>query len=194
MASLAIPAIIAGTGLAAYGQVQAGRAAEVTGKSEQAMANYNAAVQEREAQAIEARTSLEQRRQAEEAARAMSAMRAGFGAAGVVSTAGTPLQIQAKQASEFEMENLMIGYRGQTEAARARSMAAIERMRGKLAKERGRAAKRASYLKAGGTLLTGFGAAGMAAKIPSIKPTGTWSGTGTSPGFGRPTPAGTYYA
>ena len=152
----------AGTGLAAAGQIQAGRAAEVEGKSAQAIANYNAAVQEREAQAIEQRTGLEQRRQTEEAARAMSRMRAGFGAAGVVSTAGTPLQIQAKQASEFEMENLMIGYRGQTEAARARSAAEIERMGGRLAKERGKAAKRAGYIGAGATLLTGFGSMGRA--------------------------------
>lgn len=147
----------AGVGLAAAGQVQAGRAAEVAGKSEQAIANYNAAVQEREAQAIEQRTGLEQRRQTEEAARAMSRMRAGFGVAGVIPTAGTPLQIQAKQASEFEMENLMIGYRGVTEAARARSAAEIERMGGELAMERGVAARRAGRIGAGATLLTGFG-------------------------------------
>lgn len=148
----------AGIGLVGAGQVQAGRAAEVEGKSAQAIANYNAAVQEREATAIEARTGLEQRRQTEEAARAMGTMRARIGVAGVVPTVGAPLQVQAKQASEFEMENLMIGYRGATAAARARSAAEIERMGGELAGERGKVRKRAAYVGAGATLLTGFGA------------------------------------
>lgn len=146
-----------GLGLEAVGGIQAGRAAAAEATSAQALANYNAAVQEREAQAIEQRTGLEQRRQAEEAARAMSRLRAGLGVAGVVPTAGTPLQIQAKQASEFEMENLMLGYRGMTEAARARSAAEIERMGGRLARQRGRAKERAAYVGAGATLLTGFG-------------------------------------
>lgn len=171
MAPLAIPALIGGIGLQVAGQIQAGRAAAAAGESAQAIANYNAAVQEREAQAIEQRTGLEQRRQAEEAARAMSRMRAGMGMAGVIPTAGTPLQIQAKQASEFEMENLMIGYRGMTEAARARSAAEIERMGGELAIQRGRAAEQAAYIGAGATLLTGFGAMGMAKGPAKVKTT-----------------------
>ena len=157
MAELAIPLMIAGTGLQAVGQIQAGKAAEVEAKSAQAIANYNAAVQEREAKAIEQRTGLEQRRQAEESARAMSRIQARLGVAGAVPTVGAPLMVQAKQASEFELENLMIGYRGQTEAARARSAAEIERMGGRLARQRGEARKRAAYIGAGETLLKGFG-------------------------------------
>lgn len=163
--------MLAGTGLGVAGQIQAGRAAETEAKSAQAMANYNAAVQEREAKAIEQRTAIEQQRQAEESARAMSAMRARIGIAGAVPTVGAPLMVQAKQASEFELENLMIGYRGMTEAARARSAAEMERMGGRLARERGRARKRAAYIGAGATLLTGFGAMGMYGKPTVKKPT-----------------------
>jgi len=189
MAPLAIPLMAAGVGLGVYGQIQAGKAAEVEAKSAQAIANYNAAVQEREAKAIEQRTSLEQRRQAEEAAREMSRIQAGLGVAGAAPTVGAPLLIQAKQASEFELENLMIGYRGQTEAARARSAAEIERMGGKLAMQRGRAAKRAAYIGAGTTLLTGLGAMGMYGKPTVKKPTvrqvagraQSWLGTSTFP-------------
>lgn len=148
---------LAGIALGVVGQVQAGRAAAAEAESQQAMANYNAAVQEREARAIEARTGLEQRRQAEESARAMSAMRARIGVAGVVPTVGASLKLQAKQASEFELENLMVGYRGATEAARARSAAEIERMGGRLARQRGKARERAAYIGAGTTLLKGFG-------------------------------------
>lgn len=157
VAPYATTAMVVGLGLTVAGQVQAGRAAAAEAASAQALANYNAAVQEREARAIEQRTSIEQRRQAEEAARAMSRLRAGLGVARVIPTAGTPLQIQAKQASEFEIENLLIGYRGITKAARARSAAEIERMGGRIAIQRGRARKRAAYIGAGKTLLTGFG-------------------------------------
>lgn len=157
-------ALIAGIGLTAAGEVQAGRVGAAEAKSAQAIANYNAAVQEREATAIEARTGLEQRRQTEEAARGMGRLRAAFGIAGVVPTAGTPLQIQARQASEFEMENLMIGYRGVTEAARARSAAELERTQAKIYGYKAKTVRRAAYLKAGTTLLTGFGQMGMAGK------------------------------
>ncbi len=150
-------AIAGGIGLAAAGEIQAGRVAGAEAESQQAMANYNAAVQEREAQAIEQKTGLEQRRQAQEAARAMSRMQARIGVSGAVPTVGAPLRLQAKQASEFEMENLMIGYRGATEAARARSAAEITRIQAGVYGRRAKTAKQASYMRAGTTLLKGFG-------------------------------------
>jgi hypothetical protein len=83
-------------------------------------------------------------------------MQAGMGEAGAVTTVGTPLLIQAKQASELELKNLMIGYEGATEAARARSEAAGYKMEGKIARRKGRAGMIGGFLGAGGTLLTGF--------------------------------------
>jgi hypothetical protein len=159
MAPAAIPLLLIGTGLSAYGQYQAGQAAAAEGKSAQNMAEYNAALQEREAKQIEARTALEQRRQAEESERRMGTLRAGLGASGAVTTAGSPLMIQAQQASEFELENLMMGYQGREEATAARSGAAISRMEGKTAMQKGKAGKMAGYIGAGSTLLTGFGEA-----------------------------------
>lgn len=139
-----------------YGGIAAGQEA----KSEQAIQKYNAAVMEQQATAIEQKTALEQRRQAEAAERQASALQAGLGVAGVVATIGTPLMLQAKQASESELENLMIGYAGATEAARARSEAIGYRMAGKLARRRGRAAMIGGFMGAGGTLLSGFGEGG----------------------------------
>lgn len=164
MAPIAIAAIVAGTTLQAAGQIQAGRVAGVEAKSAEAVANYNAAVMEREAEAIEARTGIEQRRQTEEAARGMGRLRARIGVAGVVPTVGAPLQVLAKQASEFEMQNLMIGYRGVTEAARARSAAELERIQATIYGRRARPVRRAGYIGAGATLLTGFGTMGMAGR------------------------------
>lgn len=134
--------MLGGSALGAFGEYHAGQ-------DESAMADYNAKVQQREAQAAEQRSIVESRRQAQDAARKMGTLRAGLGASGAVTTAGAPLEIQAEQAKEFEQENLMIGFEGTQEAARLRQQA-------KQTKYAGKVAKRASTIKAGTTLLTGF--------------------------------------
>lgn len=150
---------LAGAGVAAgaAGGIMGGFGAAQEGRNAYQMAKYNAAVKEQEAKAIEAKTGFEQTRQAEVAERAGGTMRARMGAAGVVATTGTPLLVQAKQASESELENLMIGYEGMTEAARARSEAAGMLAEGKLAKKRGKMEMWGKFMGAGGTLLSGFG-------------------------------------
>jgi len=147
----------AGTGMTVAGGIQQGRDAETEAKNAQATANYNAQIQEQEAKAIEAKTAFEQSRQAEEGARIESSLLANIGASGAVPSIGTPLLIQAKQASELELENLMIGYEGQIGAARARSQAALDRLQGRIYRQRGRNIARGRYMGAGATLLKGFG-------------------------------------
>jgi hypothetical protein len=145
--------LVAGTGLTAAGQVQAGRHAKAQGQSAQNIANYNAAVMEREAKAKEQKARFEQRRQAEAAARKRSELKlwqAGTGGR------GTEL-LAEEQAAELELENLMIGYEGDVAAARARSQAEIDRLQGRLSYQKGKGQKKASYISAGSTLLTGFG-------------------------------------
>jgi hypothetical protein len=151
--------MIAGSAMSAVGQIQGGMAAEAEGKSQQNLAQYNAALQEREAQQIEQRTALQQKQQAEAADRAQSTMRAGLGASGAVSTEGSPLMIQAKQASEAELENLNIGFQGSEEALASRVGAEQSRMKGEDLLAEGQARKTAGFMGAGSTLLTGFGSA-----------------------------------
>jgi len=140
----------------AAGQVYSGMAASAEGKGESRLAKYNAQVQEREAQAIEQRGKREGIMQAKEAERRMSTLAARLGTSGVVTTEGSPLAILAEQATESEQDNLMIGYNAQLEASRARAQARADIYEGKLAKQRGRNKATASYIGAGGTLLTGF--------------------------------------
>jgi len=149
--------MMAGTGLAAAGQIQAGRAVASEEKSRERIANYNAAVQEREARAIRKKGSFDQMRQAKRAARVMSTQRMKLAAQGAY---GSGL-LEEWQEEELELENLLIGYETETAAQRAESQAEIDRATGKLAKQRGKAAKTASYIGAGATLLTGFGTTGM---------------------------------
>ena len=157
-----LPWIIgAGVGMQALGTYQAGQAAAGEAESRQAMAEYNARVAEQEAQAVEQQTRFQQQQQAKEAARYQSSLLAGLGAAGVVTTVGTPLMIQARQAAESELERLMIGYEGQVRASRARSQAGLDRMQAGIYGQRARTASRAGLFGAGTSLLTGFGTMAM---------------------------------
>jgi isopentenyl diphosphate isomerase/L-lactate dehydrogenase-like FMN-dependent dehydrogenase len=143
----------------AGGQIYSGMAADAEGKSAENMGKYNAALGEREAKAIEARTTVKQRLQAEEADRRMGTLRANLGASGAVTTVGSPLMIQSTQAIQDEYDNLMNGYAGREEATAARAGAALELMKGKIARKAGKNKKYASYIGAGSSLLLGFGMA-----------------------------------
>ena len=144
----------AGTGLQVMGQIQQGRAAEAEAKSAANMSIYNAKVQEQEARAIEQKSMFDSIRQAKEGEKFMSTLQANIGASG---GAGSALMVQAKSAEEIELENLLIGYEGQVGAQRARTQAELDRMQAKIYKQQGKSAKRASYIKAGTSLLQGFG-------------------------------------
>jgi hypothetical protein len=152
--------------LQAGAQIYEGISAYQEGAAEKKMSDYNAALEEQKAKQIEAVTGLKQQRQAELASREASTMEVGVAVSGAVSTQGSPLLMQAKQASESELENLMIGYGGGVQAAQARSQAAIDRMTGKLAKWRGKAKMIGSFMGAGGTMLAGFGGPTAAKTTP----------------------------
>lgn len=145
MGAMAVPLLLAGTGISAFGQYQAGEEAN-------AVARYNQQVKERQAQAAEQQSMVNQRKQAQAAARKMSQLRAGLGASGAVTTRGAPLQILSEQARQSELENLEIGYEGLQQAA-------TRRAEGVAIRREGKAARRAGRIGAGATLLTGFGAA-----------------------------------
>lgn len=153
--------ILAAAGVAAGGEVYSGIQAKKEAASAAAMEEYNARVAEQEAKQIEKRSEYEQQRQTKEAARTMGTLAAGLSASGAIPSEGTPLLLQAKQASELELENLMIGYEGKVGAGRAMSQATLDRMQAKLYRQKGRNLAIGSYMKAGSTLLTGFEKSGM---------------------------------
>jgi len=145
---LAIPLIIAGTGLAAAGQIQQGRVAAAEGESAQNIANYNAAVMEQQAKAKIFKGRFEQVKQVKRGEEIKSSARV-----------GKPLSLlsEAELAAKLELEMLLIGYESEISAQRAESQATLDRLQGKLYKQRGKNLQTASYFKAGSSLLTGFG-------------------------------------
>lgn len=150
--------IAIGTAVGVAGQIQVGRVAQTQAQSAQNIADYKAAVMEQEAKAIEQRATFEQKRQAERATRIRSALTAKIGAAGGL---GSPVatDLAAEQAAELELENLMIGFEAEVGARRALSQAEIDRLTGRVARRRERAAVTAGRIRVGETLLTGFGRA-----------------------------------
>lgn len=151
--------MIAGAGLMAAGQIQQGREVAAAGRSKSRIDNYNAALMERQAEAIEQKTRFESWRQAKEARRIRGKLTTELAASGAMLGEGAPELLEEEQLAELELENLLIGYEGRVEAGRATSQAELDRLSGRLAKKRGKAARKASYFRAGGTLLTGFGMA-----------------------------------
>ena len=147
-----------GAGISAAGQLQAGRAAEAEAQSRQNIANYNAAVMAQEAKARETKSLFEQQQQAKRAIRAKGALTARIAKAGGL---GSPVaaDLAAEQAAELELENLLIGFEGQVGAQRALSQAELDRLQGRVSRQKGRTLKQASRIGAGATLLTGFGTA-----------------------------------
>jgi len=154
---MGVALLLAGTGLMAAGQIQAGRVAAAEAESADRIAAYNADIMEREAKAARAKGKFEQVRHAKRAARIKSTLQKDVLAQGAL---GSGL-LEEEQEAELELEGLLIGYEAETTAQRAESQAKLDRLSGKFALQRGKAAKKASYIGAGATLLTGLGMVGM---------------------------------
>lgn len=161
--------IIVAASLKAASEIQQGRETAAAGRSQLRIANYNATLMERKAQAIEQKTTFDQWRHAIEARERLGEARLWGAGTGADPHEGAPVKVEEEQAAEDELKNLLIGYEGRVQAGRARSQAELDRLSGRLAKKRGKAARRASYFRAGGTLLTGFGMSGTYPKAPASK-------------------------
>lgn len=145
-----------------YEMLSGAKSLRTQAKSAQNIANYQADVAEQEAKALRAKAAFEQRRQAERAERIKGSLLAKIAGAGGL---GSPVaaDLAAEQAAELELENLLIGYEGEVGAKRAESQAELDRLQGKLYRQKGKAAARQANIQFGmqlGSFLTGFGGGG----------------------------------
>ena len=169
MSAIAVPLMIVGGSMMAISQVQGSRAMAQASE-------YNARVAEAQAKAIktsgefeqktlEQQSAFERSKIVREKAKTTSAQRAKYAASGVRVDVGSPLEVMAQSAAEYELDiaanryNLevdkeRIGYETRVGVAQSRSEAAYSRLLGKQY-------KRAGYRQAGSTLLTTAGTVGM---------------------------------
>ena len=150
--------IIAGGVLTATSQIQQGRAARQQGRTQEAIAQRNALLAERQAEA-EQQAAVEAARQQEREGKALKGkQRATIAKAGVL-TRGTPLSVIVETAETLDADRLTILREGAISAAQRKGQAGILRAQGAAAKARGKATGRAANLAAAGTILTTVGSA-----------------------------------
>jgi len=134
---------IGGTALSAFGQIQAGNAAEQA-------ANANAQLITAEGQAKREAAKYEGLKLSRERVEMIDQQKATYGAAGIDISSGTPLDVMARTASEYERDIGYTGIKADQEMWKAQNEASIMKWKGKQAKYAG-------WLGAGSTLLSGFG-------------------------------------
>jgi hypothetical protein len=124
-----------------YENLSGAKGIRAQGKNQQTIENFKAEVAEAEGEAALIRSGFDQMQQAKEAERIKSSLSAGLGAAGAT---GSPVAIDLtkEQAAELELENLLIGFEGETANLRAESQAKLDRLQGQLAKSSAKSAAR----------------------------------------------------
>ena len=144
-----------GLGVSAAGAAQQAAAAKSAAKSQQNLANFNAKVQENEAKAKEQASAFEAKRVAKAQSRDRSTLKTRLAKAGGL---GSPVadDLSGFQESEQELDQLLIGFEGETAAQRARNQGKMDRASGRAAMSRGKSKAAASYVSGGGSLLKGF--------------------------------------
>ncbi len=138
--ALAVTAF-AGAGLQAYGQIEEGRAAKEAGEWNAAMAEYDAAYAKQKA-------ALDELRLRQEGKRTIGSARAIAGASGFATESKTDQDLILDMRRNIEMDAAIIRYQGDVNAWSSMQEAEISRYQGK-------AAQRAGYIRAGGTMLQG---------------------------------------
>ena len=126
-AAIGVAATATSTTLGVVGAVQQQRQAEANAKAQQAQLDYNAKLQEREAQRLEQETAENVRRQRQAAEELKAKQRALLGKSGAAMTSGSPLAVLGETAVNTEMETLDLHRSGYIESQQHRNQANILR-------------------------------------------------------------------
>jgi hypothetical protein len=160
------------------GSIASGYFGALEAKNQAKIALYNSRVEEQAARTAELVGEYKSRQQAEASARQQSSLEAGLGTSGAVTTVGSPLLIQAKQASENELSNLMIGYETQIEAEQHRNQAKLDLLQMKILRKSAKYKMIAGFMGAGG-----YAAQGYSQYRTATQPSGWNQSTSTGGGW-----------
>jgi hypothetical protein len=140
----------AGTMMQAFGQVQAGKAAQQAG-------DFNAGVDRNQAVAARGRAAFEARKQRDMTRKLLATQRAKFGVAGV-GFEGSPLLVMEETAKEAELDARAIEYGGEMEAVGLESRALLSEWEGRTAKKAARTQAFTSLLGGASKMMGAYGA------------------------------------
>nr|BAR32206.1 internal virion protein B-like protein [uncultured Mediterranean phage uvMED] len=140
--------------IAAAGSIAAAKQASAMGKYNQQVQERNAQIAEQEKEVLEKRLEFDLARFDQDVQKLQGETRVGILKSGVV-LSGTGLNILRYNAEQAEKEKNVMKYNSQVAQSQAIEKANFARIQGSLARQRGRAAATAYYLKAGTSLLRG---------------------------------------
>lgn len=161
--AVAIPFImVAGAALSAYGAVQSAQAQKTA-------AQYNAALNERNATIAHQQAEADAQMQERRARQVHGSIVAGYGAAGVEGE--SMLDVLSMSAQQAALDESTIRYRGNLKAMGYHDNAALDRMAGETAERQG-------YLNAASSFLMGMGQAGATYAAGARRIPGTQAYTG----------------
>lgn len=162
---------IGAAAVSAYGQYQAGQAAEAAGDYNAQVQENNAKVAEQYAKAAEERGETEARQRRIDAERMASRQTAVLAAKGIDISTGTPLDILGDTAMYGELDAQTIKYNAGLEAYQQRNQASNFRSSAEISRMEGSQAAKAGTIGAVGTLLGGAAKAGNQYRQFSNSPT-----------------------
>ena len=167
-------AMVGGSALSAYGQLQAGQAARQAGDYNSAVARNNQIIANRQAEDAIKRGDIAADEQRRKVSRIGGAQKAAIGASGVALDSGTALDIFGDTVAFGELDALTIKSNAKREAYGYQVQGMNFEAEGAMARTRGKNAQQASYIQAGSTLLGGAAQGGdmyYRANRPNTAPT-----------------------
>jgi hypothetical protein len=146
-----------GFGVQAIGQIQQGKAAKARANYQAAVARNNQIIANRQAEDARRRGTLEANIQRQKSRQLIEQQRAAIAGAGVLVDQDSALGTIVATAGLGELDALTIQSNAEREALQFEAQGVNFQTEAQLRTFEGKQAVRSSYLKAGGTLLTGLG-------------------------------------
>ena len=156
---LIVPALIAGTGVAAYGQYQQGKQAQSQAKAQSAWNMYNAKVAQREKESQDAANLFASKQQKKKSEALLARQRSLIGASGV-EMEGSPLLVMEDTAAELAKEEENLRLTGQRKSQAYASQSILDISKASAAKSAAAGYGKSAIIGAGGSILQGAASAG----------------------------------
>jgi hypothetical protein len=169
--------MIAASAMQAVGAIQQGKMAAAQGEAQMNAANYNARMKEIEAGITREQANAREEQQRRQARQVLGKQRAAVAQAGI-GFGGSALDIMEQSATFAELDALTIRYEGDLKAKGLLAEAEYDKYSGQVAMAMGKAQKKAAYVSAAASMLSG--AAGAYKGFSAGSTAGTAGGTGIS--------------
>jgi len=159
--SITMVIVAAAAAASAAAQISAGKAAEAQGKAQKEMYEYNARLQEQEARNRMDVAKTEEQRVSDQQKKMLGYQKAAFAKSGFSIEEGSSVDVMADTYGEFAVDRALTLRKGLIDKTTLEAEAGLSRAQGQMAAQRGRNAKRDSYLSAAGTMGMGIGSMGI---------------------------------